>query len=343
MHVENENIAADRDTFDGSADLTDFDAAVAELEAGTDTPADTAAANEPADSDTGASEDTAPADDAAAADDQPADGGDDRQAPADTGSPGGDTSEDIWAKADPKLREAYETMQRDFDLKLRTEKTRRAGVDRKVEELQRQITQNGQGGQSDTEQQPGGSDQGEKPQGTLTKEQIDQLREDYPDLAGPLLDAMQAQSDQIARLSKGVGQYEEAQTAEFLGQQAKILTDEHPDYLDVAGDERFEGWLDGQPQSVKQAFERNREYIVDGRDAALVIGRFKSDLGIGAKADPQPQGQGTSQQQPTEQDSKRQRQLAGNRDAGRSGPAATTGIPKDDFDAAAEYYLADKK
>lgn len=327
MHIETQDNATQQDAAPAEPSVEDeFDAAFAELDGNDDTPADKVAVDPKADeADDGAASDPAPASDDAAAPEQPA-----------ADAPGSDQSEnDPWANAPADLRERYEAEKRDNDLRLRSSNGRVSALDRKVQELTRQLEEARRGGQNPEATRQGdgnngGGDDGNA-DGKLSDDALSQLREDYPDLAGPLIDMLEKQGQTIQRLSQGVGTFEQAQQNAAIAEQENLLTQQHPDWQQVATDERFAGWIETQPKSIQDAMARNFDKIVDGADAALVIGRFKESVGMTtAQADPTPK---------PSTDPKRERQLQGGRDTGRTGPSSKTGIAKDDFDGAVNAYL----
>lgn len=328
MHIETQDNATQQDAAPAEPSVEDeFDAAFAELDGAEDAPADKAAVDPKADEDDDSAEDdTAPASDDAAASEQPA-----------ADAPGSDQSEnDPWANAPADLRERHETEKRDYDLRLRSSNGRVSALDRKVQELTRQLEEARKGGQNPEATQQGdgegGGDDDGKAGGKLSDDALSQLREDYPDLAGPLIDMLEKQGQTIQRLSQGVGAFEQTRESAAIAEQENLLTQEHPDWQEVAADDRFAGWIETQPKSIQDAMARNFEKIVDGADAALVIGRFKESVGKTAQADPNPQ---------PSTDPKRERQLQGGRDTGRTGPSSKTGIAKDDFDGAVAAFLDD--
>lgn len=313
MNTQSQDNSARQDDA-GSASSEDtmeaFDAALAEIVSdGSDAPADAAAQGGNDGSDTpGADQDAAPAnpDPGTAAD---------NKAPASTTSPA-DNSQDVWANAPPALREAHERALRDADLRYRSAAARQSALDRKVAELTAQIQQQG-GTKADQAKAEDAAKDG-------SKDRLAELREDFPDLA-PVFDQIEALQKDKEKAEQVLSKVEQQETQAFITQQEGILAEAHPDWEKVAGDDRFTGWLETQSTSVRQAFERNFHAVVDGRDAALVIGLFKQDMGIGTTAEPA---------KPDPQQQRRQRQLNANRDTSRpGGPATTQGFAEDDFDA----------
>lgn len=280
----------------------EFDAGFAEFTGAA--PAATEANPEPA---TPAVESPAPA--IAAADSPGADG---------NASPQGQTTtDDIWANAPAEYREAYQATIRDLDLRLRSANNRAVAFQRQLEQARA-----AQPTEPPVKQDAQPSDTGD----VLERPEIAKLREDFPELAGPLLDIIAAQQNQLAQLGQTAGQFQQQQIQAERSVQESILAGQHPDWLQAAADDRFRGWLDTQPRLIQEAFARNEHAIVDGPEAAFIIGQFKQAVGF---------GQQPSSTRPAPADDRRQRQIANGRDTGRNSPATVNAIP-DDFDAAFE-------
>lgn len=260
----------------------------------------------------------------------PAPAADPQDAADDNGSPPADTPtiDDIWKNAPPELRAAREKELRDAELRYRSSQGRVSALDRELARLRSQNqSQPGQQQERQAEEQPSANSKAEP---SAKEKKLAELREEYPDLAEPILDDMAEMRAELAELKKGYGAIEQERVSAAVQGQQDMLIAKHPDYLTVAADERFGGWLQSAPLAIQQAFLRNSEKIVDAEDAALVIGMFKNEMGIGAtgqQASPQP-----SAQQPAPSQ-RRQRQLNSGRDAGGNGPAAAAGVPND-FEAA---------
>lgn len=251
----------------------------------------------------------------------------------DSGSPPADTPtiDDIWKNAPPELREAHEKQLRDMDLRYRSSQGRVSALDRELARYRSQ--QQGQPGQQQERQpEPQPSPQPNADQSDKARK-LAELREEYPDLAEPILDEMAELRTRLDRLDQGYGAIEQERVSAAVQEQQQRLLEVHPDYLATARDERFMGWLETKSQAVRDAFQRNFSEIVDAEDAALVIGMFKNEMGI-AGTGQQPTQQPSAQQPAPSQ--RRQRQLAAGRDAGGNGPAATQGVP-DDFEAALNH------
>lgn len=312
--------AADAPSEDMEFDA-DLDAAISAMDGA---PADDAAAPvEREEQQQSAVEAPAPAPDAAA--DAPgADG---------NASPQGSATDDIWANAPAELREAFEKQQRDAELRFRSANGRVSALQRQLAQYQQQTQQ-----QPAQQQEPQRETQQpeQRPSGiNLTDPKFQQLREDYPEVAGPLLDVIADLSSQLGNVRQVAGTFEQQQTQAFLAQQEQALAQAHPDWVQAAADDRFAGWLETQPTAIQEAFQRNHDAIVNGQDAALVIGMFKQAVGFSS-----PQQQQTPTNPAPTQDPRRQRQLAAGKDAGRNSPPAASGIADNDFDAHLDAAIA---
>lgn len=250
-------------------------------------------------------------------------------------SPQGSATDDPWANAPAELREAHERELRDWNLRFRSANGRVSALQRQVAQFQQQTqqqpAQQQQPQQQRETQQPGAGSTGIN----LQDPKFQQLREDFPEVAGPLLDVIADLSSQLGSVSQVAGTFEQQQANAFLAQQESVLAQAHPDWQQAATDDRFGGWLETQPTAIQEAFKRNHDAIVNGQDAALVIGMFKQAVGFSS-----PQQQ---QQTPTPaatQDPRRQRQLAAGRDTGRNSPPAAAGIADNDFDGHMDAAIA---
>lgn len=301
-----------------------FDAAVAEFLKEPSDPAHGAAADGNLGDTAGSAADTpAPSQDAATP-----------LAAGDGSPPAGSSPDDIWKDADPRLREAHENAIRDANLRLEGIKGRQSAADREAQKLRQRVAelesaQTGAGHQTETQGDAGAR---------ASSDRLKELREEFPDIAGPLVDEHEANRSeiealraQVSRLEQPITSLQQDQQAAYYAAQEAKLREAHSDYREVVnGDvDRYNGWLSRQPAVIQEIAARNAEHVVDGAEIALVVGLFKSDLGLQGPSAPDPA-------QAIEQ--RRERQRAASRDTGRNGPSVTTGIP-DDFDAAVAHFL----
>lgn len=289
----------------------EFDAAAAEAFANVDAPGTPAAI----DDETGK---------AASADEPPAPAPAAAQTPAADGkaSPAGTTpSDDPWAKAPPELRDARQRDLRDADLRLKSVQGRQSAADREVQRLRDQLAEIKRGGTAQPAEQTGGTEPAATPNPTH-----DKLREDYPEIAGPLLDRIDSLTKAVDGLKAGVGEVQQDRTTAFILRQEALLNEKHPDWMDALGDDRFAGWLQEQPRPVIEAYNRNLKDVVDGPEAAWLVDQWKRSGIYEVK---------TSTPAPTPTDDRRAKQLQNGRDLGRTAPPATTNEAPDDLDGAA--------
>lgn len=162
------------------------------------------------------------------------------------------------------------------------------------------------------------------------KERLDAVKEEFPDIAGPMAAELEALHAEIASLRERDGkkaetdrQAAQSRLDEIHTEQWQLFTDEHPDGLGVIekNAEAFRGWIEDQPKRVRDLFAVNSEQIVDGAGAALVVTKFKQALAETSG--------GTSENR---QRNRRQRQLDGARNSSGSRVPASTGSLPDDAD-----------
>lgn len=249
-------------------------------------------------------------------------------------------SDDIWANAPPELREARERELRDYNFRLQSANGRVSALHRKLNEQSAQPSQRQDGGAkpapaAGSEADPSGD----------ANDPLAKLVEEYPEIGGPILDTINGLKEQITQLSQPVASIAEAQQVTEKAKQYGILADRHPDWQQLAQDDRWGGWIETQPRAVQEAFARNVD-VSDGQEAAWVLDLFKRDMGISAPAvqpAPAPSPTPAPSSAPLSADQRRQKQLDAGRDGGSGGgPTVTNEIP-DDFDAEFDRIQAKKR
>ncbi len=309
---------------EGGDALDDFDVAMSELTASSgQAPADNAAADGEGDPDQGSK----------AAEDQPGSNGSQAEEAgkndqaAGSQPPDQKQSDDIWANAPPELREAHQRELASWNHRLSSTQGRLSVADRELARLRREAGATPEG-QSHSE--GGGSQQ--QADNPFESEQIKALREEYGEVAGPILDLLEAQNRKLAALEAPVAVVSQQQQEAARHSEISIFTTAHPDWEKYVTDERYQTWLDGQPKAVQEAASRAVN-VEDGQEAAWLLTQFKASIGVTSSAPPvgqQDSGNGNRQPAP---DPKRARQLAAGRDGGSSAPPVQSGVP-DDFDGA---------
>lgn len=154
---------------------------------------------------------------------------------------------------------------------------------------------------------------------SLAKKKLAAIRDDYPEIAGPLTDAFEALGGDLQELKAAEESRRKAaqeQHAAFIREQANKINELHPDWTTVVSknEAAFRIWLDDQPAAIRKAAELNWKDVVDAQALAQVISGFKQHLGLVPGKPPQ--------------NSRRDRQLAGSASPTRSSPRPTvSGIP----------------
>lgn len=121
---------------------------------------------------------------------------------------------------------------------------------------------------------PKGAEEAEDKGGALTA--LDALKEDYPDIAGPIAKAIAELKQEIGAVNGFVAQNEQGRIAE---EQARVI-EEHPDFGDILSKHGavLDEWIEDQPKRLRDAYQVNANSIVDGPAANLVMGEFKKHL-----------------------------------------------------------------
>lgn len=214
---------------------------------------------------------------------------------------------DPWAQAPEELRTQYQQAQ---DMIAKLEQSDRSNRGR-LSALQRQINemtaQRQQAAESDDQAAMQDSD-----------DDFKSLMEDYPEIAKPIQKMLDQMKSEQTRLQKELGAIGSERRQQALEEQATLLTEEHPDWVDVGSDPGFMQWLNEQPRHIQEAAARNGNEIVDYREAADVVSRYKQFKGISEQ--PKPNNPLAD---------KRQRQLRTATSTQGRGPGAKSGIPED--------------
>jgi hypothetical protein len=181
-------------------------------------------------------------------------------------------------------------------------------------------------------------------------DKIAQLKEDFPEIAGPLIELLEVQSAQITDLRGKVTPITEATEAEALQASFKALGAKHPDYQSYGDPSNpdYAPWLAQQPQKVREDNQAYRTWLADQApgiqnlakswdpdDCGVVLSLFKTakaEASLQARADT---GGGKTD---TATGDRRQRQLDGGREVRSKPLPASTGAPENDFDGAFNHF-----
>lgn len=203
-------------------------------------------------------------------------------APADTGA-----EQDIWANATPEQKAAFEEIAKKAaaaEHEISSHKGRALAAQRRLDEFRQQSSAKpaADADKGDKDDAAGTTDETD----FLASEQWKALKEDYPEIAGPLegpLAALKTIQRENAALKAELGGISSERREANLGQQEGYVREQHADLDDLVAAPEWTDWLVKQPAYVQQAIARNADQIVDGQEAAHIIGQFKAMTGWTAK------------------------------------------------------------
>jgi hypothetical protein len=228
---------------------------------------------------------------------------------SDEKQPAASAAPDPWASAPEELRQEREALLADkqkLEHRVKTEAGRVAASQRRIAELQKLIQSPAQQGRD-----------------VDPTEKLKALAEDYPEVAGPVTEALSLLSGQVSELTATEASRREAAKQELhdlVSAEEAAVAAAHPgweQFLQENGN-TFMSWIEDQPRALREAFIRNQSTITDGQAAIDVIGAFKRHIN--------PQAEPAQQQQPP--NTRRERQLAGSASpTGGSRAPVRSGIP----------------
>lgn len=234
-----------------------------------------------------------------------------------TPAPSEEATDDIWANAPEALRNAFqaERAQRERAEQLvRTNGGRASKAEREAAELRARIAAQPRtpAPQAEAEDQP-----------AEIPEHLRSVREEYAEVAGPLVDEivqLRRTVDQLARQGASAAEQERArhelELTEHLNEQERLLVEAHSDWQNVVLEPEFVTWVQNGPQFIRDGIARNGNGIVDAAEAAKILDMFKTETGRGNSDDLA---------------ARRQRQLEAGRGVPTRSIGATPGSPPDDY------------
>lgn len=114
---------------------------------------------------------------------------------------------------------------------------------------------------------------------TRDDSKLEQLREDYPDLAAPLLDELKRTQGQVASQQEALAEAAQRKIDEENEQVAAAhfarIEAEHPDVNDLIETADWLNWLEEQDGATKQWIQTG-----SSNDVNTVLHRFKADMGV---------------------------------------------------------------
>lgn len=163
---------------------------------------------------------------------------------------------------------------------------------------------------------------------------VKQLREDYGEIADPIIEMIEAQRGELEQVRSVVQTVNEERQAALIAAETRALEERHPDWRQVATSQEFANWLEVQPANIQSLASS-----WDARESSVALTLFKTEM---AEANGQRSGApvATAPAAPAAT-ARRSQQLDAGRDV-RSRPAPATSGPPEDFDSAFAYFEAQR-
>jgi hypothetical protein len=110
-------------------------------------------------------------------------------------------------------------------------------------------------------------------------EKLKQVREEYPDLAAPILDAMERTQAQVAETNAEIEQLRQVRDQEVQAQAQEqhmaLIREAHPDLDDIVQSGDWADWLEVQNDEMQRYAERGNV-----PEVVYLLNKFKSDIGF---------------------------------------------------------------
>lgn len=242
------------------------------------------------------------------------------EAPADQAKP------DPWANATPEMIAERDELRRERDAARHSDASQRG----RIAALQRRL-QDQPAAPPPPPQDKGKPEEQDGKGGDDRAARIAAIREDYPDLAGPILDLIEEARNEAKALGERVSPVVAANDEAAIARQEQALQAKHPDWREVGGSADFKGWAQSQPDDIRALAD---SFDAGDVSALLTLFKVERDATKGAEAgDPPKPGD-------QQRDDRREKQLQGGRERPSRGAGAATGAP-DEFDGAFAHF--DKK
>jgi hypothetical protein len=170
----------------------------------------------------------------------------------------------------------------------------------------------------------------ETPNPSVKDREIQQLLDDYPEIAGPILKAVEKKyGDLSGEIDKRLAPIVQDQQQRYIESQVSIMDSQIPNWRDTVNSEEYANWLLEQPDPVRGMAES-----IHANDYIWLMKQFNSQR----KNNPANDDVG---QKALEIVERRQQKLASNV-AVKSTGQSNKSTPPDDFDSAWNYYAARK-
>lgn len=189
-----------------------------------------------------------------------------------------DDADDGAADDDPaELRRKLEQ----YEHRFKSEAGRQTAYQRRIEELERQLAAR--------EAPPKPTPEQEK----AREDRMKQLREDFPDVAEPLLEEIERMRGEHSAELKAIRAAQGAQQEATYRAEAAKLETAHPGYQDFYGQHKdaIHAWADTEaPVRVRDALYANLKELVNAEAAAEALTLFKRHAGIETPGETPPDG-----------------------------------------------------
>lgn len=205
----------------------------------------------------------------------------------------------------------------------------------RVGALTKKVTRLEAAAKAPVQQQTGEEGGGEAEPSDLEK-RLQAVAGEYPDVVGPVAEALKLVQDQVSSLTKGqtkapaatdggeaAGDDDLEADTQKIAAELETLEKAHPDFQQVAADPNFAAWLKDQPDEYTQLVN-----TFDGKKVGSVLTLYKAERSA-ATASQSGDGSEPGKQESTATDDRRKRQLDGNRQVRGSSQPAAAGVPKD--------------
>lgn len=201
-----------------------------------------------------------------------------RQGPDAEQPTGSESTDDIWANADPALKAAFEAERAKAakaENTIRSNNGRWSKAQRDADELRARLA---------AAQPKATEGKDAKAEPAADDAELKRIEEEYPDIAKPLIATIAALNAKVEQLEQKDGSRQELDAArdklaeqESMAREEQALAEDHPDWNDVVKSQDFADWALAQPRMVHEALRRNADGIVDGAEASKIIADFKRD------------------------------------------------------------------
>jgi hypothetical protein len=245
------------------------------------------------------------------------------------GQPPKDTAPDPWADAPPELKALFEQTQKERD----EAKHRAASDANRVAALSRKLQRLTEASVSAVTTPDPKAEEAKK----ALDQKVKQLREDYGDIAEPLIELIEAQGRELGAVKANLTGLSEQQQAQHIAAEQAALEQAHPDWRVVAQSPNFRGWLEVQPENIQRLAAS-----WDARETSVALTLFKAEQieatgGMSEGPKPTPAEATRTQEAAAATGERRSQQLDGGKVV-RSRPQPAASGPPEDFEAAFKYY-----